>query len=412
MTFFLRCIEPACGATADVGHNPIACARCGGLLDVVVPPPDVDPAALKDAWSERQRSRAPRDRSGVWRFREFLPTYSGEPVTLGEGNTPLLETPRSALAVGVRRLYFKHLGWNPTGSFKDCGMTVGMTEAVRCGARRVACASTGNTAASMAAYAARAGVAARAYLPAGAVSAAKLAQALDYGAEIVQVDGNFDDALKRVVAAQSQEEYFLNSLNPFRLEGQKTVMFELLDDLQWQPPDYVVVPGGNLGNVSAFGKAFQELVAAGLVTKVPRLVVVQAEGANPLARLWRTKAHTLEPIADPRTAATAIRIGNPASWKKALRALRFTDGLVTDVTEDAIASAKAAIGREGIGCEPASATTLAAIQKLAAAGQLDRGATVVAILTGHVLKDPDFIVRQSLHHRGHGGRNLKLETEK
>jgi threonine synthase len=397
----LQCSDPACGATLDRRENPLRCPRCGGLLDVVVPAPSADPTTLRRAWSERRRSFDPIDQSGVWRFREFLPAYPAHQiVTLREGNTPLLDARHTPAASRLGRLFFKHLGWNPTGSFKDAGMTVGMTEAKSAGATRVACASTGNTAASMAAYAARAGLKARAYLPTGAVSAAKLAQALDYGAEVVDVPGNFDSALERLTSSGRSDEYFLNSLNPFRLEGQKTVMFELLADLDWQAPDYVVVPGGNLGNVSAFGKALQELVSAGYISKPPRLIVVQAEGANPFVRLWRSGAKTLEPIRDPQTAATAIRIGAPASWKKALRALRFTDGFALDVTEDAIAAAKAAIGREGIGCEPASATTLAAIEQLVADGRLDRNATVVAILTGHVLKDPDYIVRH--RHLGSG----------
>jgi len=390
----VRCSEAGCGAPADTRQNPIRCARCGGLLEVVVPPPSIDPRALRALWLDRRRSFHPSDLSGVWRFREFLPQqFPADVVTLREGNTPLLETPRTATRVGVRRLLFKHLGWNPTGSFKDAGMTVGMTEAKHSGATRVACASTGNTAASMAAYAARAGLEARAYLPKGAVSAAKLAQALDFGAEIVEVDGNFDAALERLTSRPSSGEYFLNSLNPFRLEGQKTAMIELLEQLAWEVPDDVVVPGGNLGNVSSFGKAFEELVAAGLIAKPPRLIVVQADGANPFVRLWRSGASTLEPLRDPQTEATAIRIGAPASWKKALRAVRFTGGFVTDVSEPAIAAAKAAIGCEGIGCEPASATTLAAIEQLAGDGRISRDATVVAILTGHALKDPDFIIR-------------------
>ena len=392
---YLRCSDPSCGATLEARANPIRCVRCGSLLDVIVPPPRIDVQALRDLWLERRRSRHPSDLSGVWRFREFLPPYAAaDVVTLHEGNTPLLDAPRSAKRAHVRRLLFKHLGWNPTGSFKDAGMTVGMTEAKHSGASRVACASTGNTAASMAAYAARAGLSARAYLPKGAVSVAKLAQALDYGAEIVEVQGNFDSALQRLTAEPSRDEYFLNSLNPFRLEGQKIAMWELLEQLDWHAPDYVVVPGGNLGNVSAFGKAFDELVGAGLLGTPPRLVVVQAAGANPFARLWRSGKSALEPLDDPQTAATAIRIGAPASWKKALRALRFTNGFVTDVGEGAIADAKAAIGREGIGCEPASATTLAAIEQLTKSGEIEHEATVVAILTGHALKDPDFIIRQ------------------
>jgi threonine synthase len=397
----VRCSEPGCGAPADTRQSPIRCVRCGGLLEVIVPPPSVDPQSLRARWLDRRRSLDSCDASGVWRFRELLPRYpASDIVTLHEGNTAVIDAPRTASRVGVRRLFFKHLGWNPTGSFKDGGMTVGMTEAKRAGATRVACASTGNTAASMAAYAARAGLPARAYLPKGAVSAAKLAQALDYGAEIVEVDGNFDAALARLTSDPMRGEYFLNSLNPFRIEGQKIAMVELLEQLAWDTPDFVVVPGGNLGNVSSFGKAFEELVAAGLIARPPRLVVVQAEGANPLARMWRSGRSVLEPIRDPQTEATAIRIGAPASWKKAVRALRFTGGFATEVSEEALAAAKAAVGREGIGCEPASATTLAAIEQLAADGRIDRDATVVAILTGHALKDPDFITR---HHRAAPG---------
>ncbi len=277
-------------------------------------------------------------------------------------------------------------------------MTVGVTEARFVGATTVGCASTGNTAASLAAYAARAGLTAKVYLPAGQVSQNKLAQALDFGAEVVQVDGSFDIALDRLLHTLDGKMYFLNSINPFRLEGQKTAMFEMLEQLGWQAPDYVIVPGGNLGNTSAFGKAFVELQAAGLLEKIPRLVVVQAEGANPFARMWRCGSASLEAIESPETVATAIRIGNPRSWKKALRAVQGTGGFVMDVTDEEIAEAKAVIGRDGIGCEPASATTLAALRKLAADGRIDRDAVMVAILTGHALKDTDFIIKsQRLH---------------
>src|SRR5438445_3261059 len=221
----LRCSEPGCGATLDVRDNPLHCRQCGGLLDVVVPLPSADPAALQRLWSDRRCSHDPRDQSGVWRFREFLPSYpASEIVSLREGNTPLLDARRTPAAKGVRRLFFKHLGWNPTGSFKDAGMTVGMTEAKSSGANRVACASTGNTAASMAAYAARAALSARAYLPTGAVSMAKLAQAVDYGAEIVHVDGNFDSALERLIAGPASREYVQHYLKSVRQEGQQTGM--------------------------------------------------------------------------------------------------------------------------------------------------------------------------------------------
>jgi len=304
---------------------------------------------------------------------------------------------------GLRNLTFKHLGWNPTACFKDLGMTVGVTEAVFVGAKSVSCASTGNTAASLAAYAARAGLTAKVYLPAGQVSCNKLAQALDFGAEIVQIEGSFDAALDQLLGNLNREPYFLNSINPFRLEGQKTVMFEMLEQLDWRAPDYIVVPGGNLGNSSAFGKALIELQAAGFVDRLPRMIVVQAEGANPLARMWRSASLVLEPVENPETSATAIRIGNPRSWKKALRALRHTDGFVVDVSDEEIADAKAMIGRDGIGCEPASATTLAALRKLSWQGEIDRDASVVAILTGHALKDTDYILKSQGRQAAHVG---------
>jgi threonine synthase len=351
------------------------------------------PGDLKRMWLQRRGSYTPLDVSGVWRFREFLPGGYSDIVTLAEGNTPLVRGQRTAEWAGLRYLNFKHLGWNPTGCFKDLGMTVGVTEARFVGAQAVGCASTGNTAASLAAYAARAGLTAKVYLPAGQVSQNKLAQALDFGAEIVHVEGSFDRALDQLLQALDGSIYFLNSINPFRIEGQKMAMFEMLEQLGWRAPDYLIVPGGNLGNTAAFGKAFVELQAAGLMDRIPRLVVVQAEGANPFARMWRSGSAQLKAVETPETVATAIRIGNPRSWKKAMRAVRDTNGVVMDVSDEEIAEAKAMIGRDGIGCEPASATTLAALRKLSAAGQIDRDATVVAILTGHALKDTDFILR-------------------
>ena len=393
----LRCSNTECAATLDLHERALACPECGDLLEVVIDPPSASPDALKRTWFRRRCSYDPLDASGVWRFREFLPSGYADVVSMGEGNSPLLEGRRTAQWAGVSNLRFKHLGWNPTACFKDLGMTVGVTEAVFVGAKVVGCASTGNTSGSLAAYAARAGLSAKVYLPAGHVSMNKLAQALDFGAEIVHVDGNFDVALERLLRDADHELYFLNSINPFRLEGQKTVMFEVMEQLGWEAPDYIVVPGGNLGNSSAFGKALAELHAAGLLPRMPRLVIVQAEGANPLARMWRSGASELTPIDEPETAATAIRIGNPRSWNKALRAVRNTDGFVMDVSDDEIADAKAVIGRDGIGCEPASATTLAALRKLRAQGEIDRDAAVVAILTGHALKDTDFILRSHLH---------------
>lgn len=390
---FLRCSAAECGATFDRRDRSLACANCGDLLEVAVEPHYFAPCDLKNAWRCRRTSHDPCDLSGVWRFREFLPEYpAGEVITMGEGNVPLLRAHSSSTWAGVRELWFKHLGWNPTGSFKDLGMTAGITEAKHAGARIVACASTGNTAASLAAYAARAGLTARVYLPAGQASQNKLAQALDFGAEIVQVEGSFDHALDALLANLSDDLYFLNSINPFRIEGQKTAMFELLEQFDWRVPDYLFVPGGNLGNSSSFGKAFAELKAHGFIDRVPRMIIVQAAGANPLAQLWSTGAKQLQAVEHPETVATAIRIGNPRSWRKALRAIELTGGMVIDVTDQEIGAAKHAIGRDGIGCEPASATTLAGIRKLAATGQIDRDAVIAAILTGHALKDTDYIL--------------------
>jgi threonine synthase len=391
---FLRCSAADCGATFERHDRTLSCARCADLLEAVTEPRYFAPCDLKNIWRCRRTSHDPCDASGVWRFREFLPEYPADDViTMGEGNTQLLRAHRSAAWAGVHELWFKHLGWNPTGSFKDLGMTLGVTEAKHAGARVVACASTGNTAASLAAYAARAGLTARVYLPAGQASQNKLAQALDFGAEIVHVEGSFDHALDALLAASDPDLYFLNSINPFRIEGQKTAMFEMLEQFDWRVPDFLFVPGGNLGNSSSFGKAFTELKVHGFIDKVPRMIIVQAAGANPLAQLWSSGAKQLRAVEHPETVATAIRIGNPRSWRKALRAVEFTGGMVIDVTDEEIGEAKNAIGRDGIGCEPASATTLAGVRKLAAEGKMDRDAVIAAILTGHALKDTDYILK-------------------
>jgi threonine synthase len=390
----LRCSDAACGAVVPRDFRGYACPQCGDLLQAVTDPGPLTPAQLKQLWRERRTSNNPLDASGVWRFREFLPsTTIQDVVTLAEGNVPLLPGLKTAAYAGVRHLSFKHLGWNPTGSFKDLGMTMAVTEARRQGARVVACASTGNTAASMAAYAARADLRAYVYLPRGGASMQKLAQALDFGAEIRYVEGNFDDALRRLTAETDREIYFLNSINPFRIEGQKTAIFHLLDQLDWHPPDYIVLPGGNLGNSSAFGKAIEELAAAGLLNPIPRLIIVQARGSNAFVRTVDSGGAALQIVTDPQTMATAIRIGEPKSWKKALRALRFTNGLAIDVDDQEIIAAKQVLGRDGIGSEPASATTLAGIRRLVAEGVVSPDASFVAFLTGHALKDTDAILK-------------------
>ncbi|MCI0661815.1 MAG: threonine synthase, partial [Acidobacteria bacterium] len=275
-----------------------------------------------------------------------------------------------------------------------------ITQARRMGANSVACASTGNTSASMAAYAARAGMRAFVFIPSGQISLGKLSQALDYGATILQIDGDFDDAMRLVrEVANESPLYLLNSVNPFRLEGQKTIAFEMLQQRNWQLPDRIVVPGGNLGNSSAIAKGLHELLERGVIEKMPKITIVQAEGANPLYQLWKKYRDRegdtdlkIEPVAGAFTLATAIKIGSPVSWPKAIRGLRWSDGEVEEVSEQEIADAKAMIGRDGMGCEPASAVTLAGIRKMAAAGSIRPDEDLVAILTGHVLKDPDYTV--------------------
>ena len=314
-------------------------------------------------------------------------------VTLREGDTPLLDAPRAAAYAGLDRLTFKHQGFNPTGSFKDNGMTCGVAQALRLGMQRVACVSTGNTSASMAAYASAAGLDPIVFIPLGNISYGKLAQALEYGARTLQVEANFDQILALVrLLADRLGIYLLNSINPFRIEGQKTIIFEMMDQRDWRAPDWIVLPGGNLGNASAFGKALRELRDLGLIDRMPRLAIVQAEGAAPFHRLV-DEGGEFQSVAQPGTLATAIRIGDPVSWPKALRELRATAGVVEKVSEQEIADAKAQIGRSGIGCEPASAATLAGIRKLTANQTIAHDADVVAVLTGNVLKDPDYIYR-------------------
>ena len=353
-----------------------------------------DPGALIEEFRQRRVSDHPLDLSGVWRFRELLPFCPdlSRVVTMQEGRTPIYEAPRCAEYAGLKRLWLKHQGLNPTGSFKDNGMTTGVTQARVMNSKVVACASTGNTAASMAAYAARAGMRAVIFIPDQQIAFGKLSQSLDYGAMTLQIEGDFDEAMRLVKEITEESEvYLLNSINPFRLEGQKTIVIEMLDQRAWKVPDRIVVPGGNLGNSSAFGKAIKELYDLGFISKMPMVTIIQALRANPLyrtlvyhsPRLIRVEAHTL---------ATAIKIGNPVSWKKAVRAMDWTRGWCDVVSEQEIADAKAMIGRDGVGCEPASATTVAGIKKLIQTGEIDKDEDVVAVLTGNLMKDPDYTV--------------------
>jgi threonine synthase len=393
----LVCFEERCRARFPVTDVLYNCPRCGGLLECAYPGRTADPKTLKALWRERRTSNATLDQSGVWRFREiisFLDNFDTV-LSLKEGNTPLLDAPRAASYAGLDRLVFKHQGFNPTGSFKDNGMTCGTAQALRLGMRRVACVSTGNTSASMAAYASAAGLQPIVFIPHGNISYGKLAQALEYGARTFQVEANFDQILALVrTLAERLGIYLLNSINPFRIEGQKTIIVEMMDQRDWSPPDWIVLPGGNLGNTSAFGKALREMVELGLIPKTPRLAVIQAAGSAPFYNLVQSADRSmLSKVDRPETLATAIRIGDPVSWPKALHEVLSSGGVVEKVTEQEIADAKAQIGLCGIGCEPASAATLAGIRKLTTAGVMAPDADVVAVLTGNLLKDPDYIYK-------------------
>lgn len=397
----LRCI--GCGRTAL--PDRFRCEHCRDLLEIVYPgwedggPRGLGSSALEKLWRQRAASFDPADRSGVWRFREVLPAIApGEIITIREGNTPVYELPRCAKSAGIKHLVAKHQGMNPTGSFKDTGMTVAASFARHAGYKWVACASTGNTSASMAAYAARGGLHSLVLIPDGKISWGKLSQSLDYGALTCQLKTDFDGCVRVLnEIVERMPVYLLNSVNPYRVEGQKTVAYELLEQMSWQAPDHIIVPGGNLANSSAIGKALREMKQLGFISRLPKVSVIQAQGANPLVRTIReTGGEKLIPVhAD--TMATAIRIGNPASWKKALRVIRETGGTVEQVSEVEIASAKAEIGAEGVGCEPASAVTLAGLKKLVEQGFVEPNERVVLVLTGHVLKDADFTLR---FHRG------------
>jgi threonine synthase len=372
------------------------CTQCGDLLEACYPGLACDPSALKRAWKDRRTSQEALDQSGVWRFRELLPILDDvrQAVTLREGNTPVYELPRCARSAGVERLLAKHQGMNPTGSFKDTGMTAALSVAKQYGFRWVACASTGNTSASMAAYAARAGLRSLVLIPEGKIAWGKLSQALEYGALTCQLRTDFDGCMRVLnEVVRRLPVYLLNSVNPYRIEGQKTAAIELLEQLDWNVPDHVIVPAGNLGNSSSLGKAFLELRELGFISKLPKLSLIQAEGANPLVRSMRaSKGERLEAVA-AETLATAIRIGNPASWRKAVRVLRATGGACEDVSESELAVAKAEIGADGVGCEPASAATLAGLNKLVRSRFVQPGESVVLILTGHLLKDPEYTLK-------------------
>lgn len=426
---YQQCIDPDCGATFDCSEVHVACPVCAkagktSLLDIKY---DWSQGAKPDKWSffeDRWATRGGRgagalDFSGVWRFRELLPFYEDEQqiVTIGEGRTNLQRADLLAPEIGLNpgKLYLQYEGLNPSGSFKDNGMTAAFTHARMVGAKRVACASTGNTSASLAMFASLSSIPGVVFIGSGKIAYGKLSQALDYGARTLQIQGDFDACLRYVRQVTTERPelgiYLMNSVNPFRLEGQKAIMYRVLEALEWRPPDWVIVPGGNLGNCSAFAKAFMELKELGLVDRVPRLAVVQASGANPLHVLvnergvtWNGGRYDLDAVKDyyrqqdgadvfAHTIASAIEIGKPVNLPKALRALDVMDGVVRQVDDETILEHKAMVGRYGFGCEPASAASVAAAHQLIEEQVIGRDETVVCILTGHELKDPDATVK-------------------
>lgn len=434
---YQQCIHPDCGATYDVHEVHLACSACAklgrqSLLDIQYnwERPDVPKTlkAFEHRWMTKgEQGQGALDFSGVWRFREMLKFYDDESqiVTIGEGRTNLQNARLLAKQLGIKpgNLFLQYEGLNPSGSFKDNGMTAAFTHAKMIGANRVACASTGNTSASLALFASLSQMAGIVFIGTGKIAYGKLSQALDYGAKTLQITGDFDACLRRVreIARDRRELgiYLMNSVNPFRLEGQKAIMYRVLEALDWQVPDWIVVPGGNLGNCSAFAKAFAELKALKLIDRIPRLAIIQAKGANPLFELvnkhgvtWNGGRWDLDTVKNyyreqdeagigAHTIASAIEIGRPVNLPKAFRALDIMDGVVRQADDETILEYKAMVGRYGFGCEPASAASVAGAHQLVKEGLISPDQRVVCILTGHVLKDPDATVKY------HTGINMK-----
>jgi threonine synthase len=420
---FQQCIHPDCGATYAIDDIRVSCDRCGGLLDVKYDwsrlPAPRSLSFFEHRWNTKGTGTTGQlDFSGVWRFREMLPFYRTEDdiVTIGEGRTVLQTADLLAKQVGMKQgnLLLQYEGLNPSGSFKDNGMTAAFTHAHMVGARKVACASTGNTSASLALFASLAEMKGVVFIGSGKISLGKLSQALDYGALTLQIQGDFDDCLRRVrqIALDPKNGlYLMNSVNPFRLEGQKSIMYRILEACDWQSPDWIIVPGGNLGNCSAFGKAFMEMKELGLIKKIPRLAVINASGANTLHHLvtkqnlaWNDGRFDAAVIQKhyaaidesgwvAQTVASAIEIGRPVNLPKALRALHFMNGVVREVSDDEILEHRAMVARWGFGCEPASAASVAGLRRLLDEQVISPSETVVCILTGHELKDPNATVK-------------------
>ncbi|MGB2841114.1 MAG: threonine synthase [Halobacteriota archaeon] len=379
----VKCIR--CGARFSREDVVYTCRKCDGLLDIKYDYSEIGAEQVVKAEGE-----------GVWKYRVLLPFDEQEtkPITINEGNTPLYRCDRLAKSIGIDDLWVKHEGLNPSGSFKDRGMTVGVTKAVELGVKGVACASTGNTSASLAIFAAKAGIPCYVLLPKGKVALGKVAQAMMHGAKVFSLKGNFDDAL-RVVRVLCEEEklYLLNSVNPYRLEGQKTIAFEVTEKLDWEVPDGVILPVGNAGNISAIFKGFSELKTLGITDDIPKMTGIQAAGAKPIVNAFKEGKAEIIPEDKPETIASAIRIGNPVNAAKALHAIRSSGGVAESVTDDEITEAQFMLARlEGIGVEPASAASIAGLKKLVEMGKIERDEKIVCITTGHLLKDPERVI--------------------
>jgi threonine synthase len=381
-----------CHKQYDINEIIYFCKECGDILEIKIDIEKLKKAATAIAENKKQGL-------SVWRYRNFMPVCdSAKLITLAEGGTGLHRCENLGRTLGIAELWVKNEGENPTGSFKDRGMTVGVTNAVELGAKHVICASTGNTSASLAAYAARAGIRCTVLIPSGKIAYGKLSQAMIHGAKVMQIQGNFDEALEFVfkIAEMHKSIYLLNSINPFRIEGQKSLGFEICEQLELNAPDRIVMPVGNAGNISAIWKGFSEFFNLGLIKKLPMVTGIQAEGSAPIANAVREKKKNIENVIKPETIATAIRIGAPVSWKKALNAIYESGGTAETVTDDEIIEAQKMLAQtEGIFVEPASASSIAGLKKLLQNGVIDKNERVVCVTTGHGLKDPDTAIKGS-----------------
>jgi threonine synthase len=384
---FQECLS--CHEKYGIDEIVYFCKKCGDILEIKIDLEKVAVAVKTGGYKKHLLS--------VWRYRDFMPIHEAtNVVTLSEGGTGLHRSERLGDVLGLTDLWIKNEGENPTGSFKDRGMTVGVTKAVELGARHVICASTGNTSASLAAYAARAGIRCTVLIPSGKIAYGKLSQAIIHGAKVLQVRGNFDEALGFVLklAEKHRSIYLLNSINPFRIEGQKSLGYEICEQLEYNAPDRLIVPVGNAGNISAIWKGFNEFYKLGLISKLPKMTGIQAVGSAPIVKAVKSHSNKIVPVAEPETVATAIRIGAPVSWKKAINAINESHGTAETVTDEEILEAQKLIAQfEGIFVEPASASSIAGLKKLVRNGVINKNERVVCVTTGHGLKDPDIAVK-------------------